>query len=361
MTVILLLFIIILAVIMQSIVLNHGLDNVTYNMSTSERIVECDQIFTINTVLENRKLLPVMFLRIIENYPITVSVNNCGLSIKHRKNASISMESTEVSQTLYMLPNQRLTRTIEASFPSRGIQIFRYATLTSGDLLGLKERSKKIDFRHYMIVLPKKLETPDFQEMFGNFLGDMSVRRFILEDPVLTLSFRDYTGREPMKDISWSRSLREGRLMVKQYDYTMELSATVILNTEFFGSFDEDTFERTLSITRGVCEYLDQKKTSYNFRANTVSSGISADWTSSSDGLGKLHLMSILEGLGCATQYTSRSFTSLMESAVNRAETARTHILISVDMSAERYNIIKKSENIIGSKIYVIDVSKEVH
>ena len=211
-----------------------------------------------------------------------------------------------------------------------------------------------------MIVLPKRLPAPELMNTFGNFLGDMSVRRFILEDPVLTLSFREYTGREPMKDISWPRSMRDGKLMVKQYDYTMELSATVILHTRFEGDFNEEAFERALSITRGVCEQLEQKKIPYNFRTNVISSGISSSWTSTRDGMGRLHLMSILEGLGCASPHTSATFESLIESVAIKAEAARAHILVTVGMDGDRSATIRRAENIIGSKMFVIDTSEEV-
>ena len=48
-------------------------------------------------------------------------------------------------------------------------------------------------------------------DVLSGFLGDVSVRRFIYEDPVLTTGFREYTGREPMKHISWTQSARGPR------------------------------------------------------------------------------------------------------------------------------------------------------
>ncbi len=348
------------AALAQIIVLRYGLKNITYDMHTSYRLVECGQVFTITTVVENRKLLPVLFLRLSESFPESIELKTDGASIKQRRLSRMHADCTEISQTMYLLSNQRVSRTLEASFPKRGIQIFRTAFITGGDLLGIKERTKSIDFRYFMIVLPKRVDAPELQKAFGSFLGDMSAKRFIMEDPVLTLSFREYTGREPMKDISWSRSLRDGKLMVKQYDYTMELSVTVILNAEFSGEFDSDTFELTLSLARGVCEQLEKKKISYNFRTNLTSSGISGEWTNTADGLGYQHLMAILEGLGCASQYTAMSFPALIESAVSRAETARAHVLITPDMSEDNRRIIKKAENIICSHIFVINASEEV-
>lgn len=362
----LLICLVVFALIMQIIVLKHGLDKVTYKLDISERLVECDQVFSITTIVENRKLLPVLFLRLNELYPQSINLKTDGTTIRTRRMVGLATDSIVVSQSMYLLSNQRLKRTLEASFPSRGIQTFKDASFTGGDLLGMKEKSITAPSRYTMIVLPKRIESPELQETFGNFLGDMSVRRFILEDPVLTLSFREYTGREPMKDISWPRSMRDGKLMVKQYDYTMELSATVILNTAFISKDAEyaesnfEAFERALSLTRGVCEYLEQKKIPYNFQTNAIAAGISDAWSSTTDGLGRLHLMSILEGLGAATSFSSKSFSQLMESSINRAESGRAHILITTGIDAERSSIVRKAENMIGSKMFVIDSSQEV-
>ena len=56
------------------------------------------------------------------------------------------------------------------------------------------------------------------------------MNRFIMEDPVLRLGYRDYTGREPIKQISWTQTARMGRMMVSCQDYTVERTVTVMLN-----------------------------------------------------------------------------------------------------------------------------------
>lgn len=357
---VLLICLIVLAAAIQVLTLDHGLDNVTYDLHLSDRIVECDQVFTVTTVVENRKILPLLFLRLSESYPQAINLYTDRTSVTSHQFIGLNLNYTEVTQVMYLMSNQRLTRTLEASIPIRGIHKFKKALFTGGDLLGIKDRTVSVNFYDYIVVLPKRINAPQLQKTFGNFLGDMSVRRFILEDPVLTLSFREYTGREPMKDISWPRSMRDGKLMVKQYDYTMELSATVILNTEFSGKFDSEAFERALSVTRGVCEQLEEKKIPYNFCTNTVFSGIMLSRSSIGDGLGNFHLMSILENLGCASEFTSKSFPELMDSVVTRAESARAHILVTVDIDNDKNSIIKQAEKFIGSEIFVIDASKEV-
>ena len=44
--------------------------------------------------------------------------------------------------------------------------------------------------------------------------------------------FRDYTGREPMKQISFTATARTGRMMVKQFDHTLDVTVSVVLNLD---------------------------------------------------------------------------------------------------------------------------------
>ena len=128
------------------------------------------------------------------------------------------------------------------------------ATLLAGDLLGLSQQQRDIHQFYEIVVLPRRVEAPDLSQALGGFLGDVSVQRFILEDPVLTIGAREYTGHEPMKTISWKHSVRTGRLMVKNFDHTVENCVTVLLNVD--GGTDYDTMERCFSLARMAVESI---------------------------------------------------------------------------------------------------------
>ena len=81
-----------------------------------------------------------------------------------------------------------------------------------------------------------------------------------MEDPVLTIGYLDYTGREPMKKISWMHSAKVGKLMVKNSDYTVDANAAIVLNLAS-GSAKEK--EKCLEIVRTVCEKLEEEKIPY--------------------------------------------------------------------------------------------------
>ena len=227
----------------------------------------------------------------------------------------------------YLMPRQRLVRRITASLPRRGRHFVMDATLLAGDLLGLSQQQRDIHQFYEIVVLPRRVEAPDLSQALGGFLGDVSVQRFILEDPVLTIGAREYTGHEPMKTISWKHSVRTGRLMVKNFDHTVENCVTVLLNVD--GGTDYDTMERCFSLARMAVEQLESKGIQYSFLTNAATAGAMGRWSEVADGLGGGHTKAILEGLGRATHDVLESFDSLLWRAVRRSQQGRAHILVT--------------------------------
>ncbi len=65
----------------------------------------------------------------------------------------------------------------------------------------------------------------------GALLGDISVRRWIVDDPpLMTIGIREYTGNEPERYIHWPSSMKHNKLMVKNFDFTTDNSVLIALN-----------------------------------------------------------------------------------------------------------------------------------
>jgi uncharacterized protein (DUF58 family) len=243
---------------------------------------------------------------------------------------SITERRYALRSSVYMMPRQRMTRRTPFSLPARGRYVFQGAELGGGDFLGLSERERHVDQESEVVILPKRLDQDALKELPGGLLGETSVNRFIHEDPMLTLGFREYTGREPMKLISWTQSARSGQLMVKNLDHTMERRATVLLNldTHASGKYGAEVLEKSFSLARGVCEALEDARIPYSFMTNAQLLGASAGGDAG-DGLGGAHIRPILETLGRAGYERTETSWALVDRAVQRAEEGRVHILIT--------------------------------
>lgn len=321
--------------VLEGITLYDPLKNVFYSVASSRRSVNEGEPFPIESTVENRGKLPMTFLKVTENLPAEISF------IDPPRQYTVDLPPdglrlpTRLVSTVYLMPRQKLRREITGSLPKRGRYFLRGADLNGGDFLGLTEQTKSFHAFEEIVVLPKRAGNSPAITALGGFLGDISVRRFILEDPVLTLGFREYTGREPQKQIAWTQSLRTGKLLVKEFDHTLEASVTVLLNVSCSGEDRFSRIEKTFSLARTVCEMLEERRIQYSFLTNAMAAGALGLWKSVTEGLGESHLMAILEGLGRATYDPAERFKQTVERAARMAEQGRSHILITPDADPE--------------------------
>ena len=324
---------VVIVLIVQKMSLANPLAGLQYSARASKGAVEPDESFDVITVLENRRRMPIFFMNIQEYFPPEIDLDLAGVNAAKMEyhylgkgNTGPFKLETILQSRAYLMPRQRMTRRVKATLPRRGRYFFHGCGIYSGDFLGIKDTFEEFFQTSEIVVYPRKCDLPEDMISFGGILGDRSVRRFIMEDPVLTLGFREYTGREPQKAISWIQSLRAGQLMVKKYDYTLEPTASVILNLE---GGDEEQQERAFELARAVCELLERKKIKYSFLTNAPCSAAFGRWSYISDGLGSRHIETILEGLGRSVLNTTQSFASLLTRAAASAETGRTHIVVT--------------------------------
>ena len=300
------------------------------------------------STVENHSRLPIPFVRLSEDFPDHATLISSGTWARQ----TYSRMSTQwiVEQKLSMRPRQKFSLELTLSFPKRGLYQFARSNLSTGDLLGFREAMRNGDWQD-MVIIPERSKDAVSIDALGGFLGDISVRRFILEDPILTLGFRDYTGREPMKAISWVRSAAAGTLQVKQYDHTAEHHIMVILNTE--GASPEE-LEACLSLTRSVCEKLELKKMPYSFRTNGNLPGPVGRIFDLAEGLGHRHLRTILYGLGCADRMCFHSFRYLTHRTLQHRKSNESYIVITPPLRGVSAACLRELESAVGNSLCVL-------
>ena len=305
--------------------LRRGLGGVEYDLRLSKTIAEPDEPLQLISVITNRRRRILSFLRLNENVPDALNVEG------ELRTESVSQRRSALRSTVYMMPRQRLTRRTPFTAPRRGRYLFLGATLEGGDFMGLSTASRQVELLRELVILPRRVEAARIQQLMGGWMGDRSVNRFIMEDPVLTLGYRDYTGREPMKQIAWTQTARLGRMMVRCQDYTVERTVTVMLNanTFAFGSYGARMLEAALALCRGVCEALEEQRIPYAFISNARCLGMPDGFGEVGDGLGKAHLATVLEGLGRADSTFRDTLEGLFDRALSRAAVGRGHIFIT--------------------------------
>ena len=319
--------------------INEALKGIDYTYTCSQPLVEPDETLEVITTISNKSSRFVPFIRLDELLPEEANVLSKSARIRRdEKGAQRHLSS------VYMMPRSKLERRLTISFSRRGRYLFRGARVTGGDFMGLSDEMKQFFVLQEVVVYPKAAKVDDLLSILGGFFGDMSVRRFIMEDPVLTIGAREYTGREPLKQISWTHSARANRLMVKQFDYTIDPFVTVMLdvNTKSAGEVREQVLERCFSITRSVCQLLEDKGIPYDFITNATTGNTISSWSYKGEGLGRWHFFSILEGLGRATYDSTESFQSTIEKMKKHQTGNRSTIIILPERNAEKEKMVQR-------------------
>ena len=299
----------------------NSLSHFEADYGCSVSLAEPGEPFELHIRFRNTARAFLPYLRFKQRLPQGITV--------HGGSAREGVNGAYLSGSVWLRPREERTRAFPASAEKRGRYVLRDLTVFGGDFLGLSERSRTVSLFRELVVFPKAAESVRLDEVFGGFLGEVSVNRFLYEDPVLTLGFRGYTGREPMKSISWTQSARAGELMVKNYDYTAEPSLSVVLSISRSAGEDEELIERCFSLTRAVCEKLEKTGAQYDFAMNAAMEGALRRSCYIPEGMGARHLGGILESLGRAGYETVCTPEALARSLSRTAADARGAIFIT--------------------------------
>lgn len=219
---------IILIVLIMSIIYDYlALKGVNYTRYFSRKAVFEDDPLEMVEVISNAKLLPLAWLRLETSMP-------AGVRFERRNNLSISAGAIyQYHVSLFFLRSYRqITRRHQVACKGRGVYRLDTATLTTGDPLGIVQKVKKFNLDLELHVYPKIMSIQELPLPNHSWLGQLAVRRWIVEDPFLTAGVREYRSGDGYRSINWKATARTGVLQVHQRDYTADHRLMICLNVE---------------------------------------------------------------------------------------------------------------------------------
>lgn len=317
-------------------------------------LADPDEHFAVETVAENPGWLPVLYLRITERLPAALHFADEGAM--RGQVTRDDWRGTEYSAVLYLMPRQRVTHTETAVLPARGRYPLRELHVSVGDFLGVDEAHTGRTVHSEIVIAPPRAAEGIVDRALGGFLGDVSVRRFLLEDPILTVGVRDYTGREPQKDIAWRQSARLGRLVVKEYDHTVEPLVTVLFNVEYTASppVRAAAVERCLSLARTACELLERRHVPYRFCTNVAAASAIGPWSEIENGLGQRHFDAVRDGLGRTDGTCRQSLAALVAQEAARSEAGRGYFVVTPPLAPAQRRCLDGLRALTGGALEIL-------
>lgn len=349
------LFLIVLAVVLywvEKYSLVHGLDHVSFKTSLDKMLIEPDEPFTWTMTVKNDKWMMVPYLRVMELVPRGLRFTETDQEVEQK--GIMGLRSV-----LYLAGRQQTELVRNVKLSERGRYFFRGSSVECGDFLGYQTSMENYPEMAEIVVKPRSYPHGEISLLLGGYLGDYAVRNSLFEDPVLTIGFREYTGREPFRSISWTQSARHNRLLVKQQEPVADLSCTVLLNTECSrGKYVSMLLEQTYSMVRSLCEELEKKKISYDFYTNGTIAGAMGNWKRVEEGLGVNHLETVLEGLGRMTYDVSEPLDTFFLRVLKGARGGNSFVVVTPERTARLDELVAGLSERTGRSVLVISAEE---
>jgi hypothetical protein len=335
-------------VILELLSLKDKFTNIEYSSVPSKLGCEPDEIFQIKTTVTNYSSRTISFLKMEEEFPKDIHLQN-------GEKVYVNGRRGLYTSALFVQKRQKITRTIQVSLSDRGLYFLEGCIFHSGDFLGIKENFKEIKQQEEIIIYPKALSSAKVFQALSGFYGDFVVKRFFIEDPMLVKSYNDYSGREPMRSISWTQSAKKNRLMVKEYDHTMDMSVTILLDVFIHWSegVQREHLEYCYSLVRTIAEFLEGKKISYRLLSNTyMRSRNTVNEALEKSGQGSHHYKMLLNTLGQAESNTFGDISELYNMTISKYNGENTIFYVAPFINEKRAGLVENLHNKLGSQIY---------
>ena len=342
--------VVLLVLLAQYFLSRNSLKHVKEDLYPEENVAEPGQIFYLNISLTNTGRWYLPFLRASLYLPGGIEPQD----LEHCEQKSGDSGCT-VSYSTWLRPHQKMEFRLPVIIRERGRYVLSPLTVYGGDFLGLNEQVRRLDRFNEVVIAPKESPEQEIEAELGGFLGESSVNRFLYEDPVLTVGFREYTGREPMKRISWTQSAKGHGLMVKNYDYTIEPRVSVLVNADLSDPEEVDVLEGCYSLARTVCRMLEEKRIPYDMTTNAATAGgwDQQDGLAIPQGLGSVHFGRVLELLGRATHTTAFSRNTLLNRAIDSRNSC-SRILITAESGIPEQEVLNRLREASGGSLLLL-------
>jgi hypothetical protein len=233
----------------------YALVHVTYSRTFTKSAAYTGDEVEMVECIANRKLLPLPWVRL-------ESMFARGLVFGHQTNLDIrSGEKFQNHISLFSLRSYRqIVRRHRVSCMQRGYYRLDSATMTAGDPMGLVRPSARFPLSISLTVYPKIIPFAELPLPNHSWLGDIAVRRWIVEDPFFTAGTREYRSGDTLRSVNWKATARAGSLQVHQNDFTADHRLMICLNLEthekmWNAVIDRDRIERGLSLAASVAAY----------------------------------------------------------------------------------------------------------
>ena len=190
-----------------------SLKDLDYSMTGSTTHAFVGDEIEVALEFQNRKPLPVPWLRVHELVPL-------GLEVVGKEDEFLDyMGGTPMDEVVSLGRYERLRRRHTVRALKRGHYNFGPSKISSGDLFGLYTSEKLVD-RHAwsLVVYPETQPMPELDLPNARPIGDVRTRNKLWYDPTRPAGIREYRPGDAVRTIDWKATARRGEIFVRVFD-----------------------------------------------------------------------------------------------------------------------------------------------
>ncbi|MFA9557056.1 DUF58 domain-containing protein [Evansella sp. AB-rgal1] len=243
-----------------------ALRNIKYTRYFSqEAVFEGETVEMIEEIV-NQKVLPVPWLRLESKF---------SSHLQFKQQSTLEIVDNQFHRSLFsLMPYQKVTRRHYITAEKRGHYWQNFVTMSSGDPFGLVIKKQEIDVSADIYIYPQLVPIEDIPLPSTSWQGDITVRRWIMEDPFIIAGVREYSTGDPMKSVNWNATARTNSLQVSKMDYTSDHHLMIYVNFDLTEDIwmpikDEAIIEKAISYAASIAQHSIEQGIGTGFGCNS--------------------------------------------------------------------------------------------
>ena len=224
-----LLGIVLLLVVLYNVTLyweTMALKNVTFTRSVDKMRVRIGDTVTLTTEVVNKKWLPLPWIAIHTPVPKVFQFKSSKLAARPEDD---QLNFSIVTSLLFF---EKVKRHDVFSCTARGYYSLYDFDVEIGDYFGFKKAKLKVKAPMVVMVYPEILPIKTLLLPMNSLMGEVSVKRWIVPDPLQPVGTRPYTPLDSFNTIDWKATARHAQMQVKQFDHTADPAIMVFLEVQ---------------------------------------------------------------------------------------------------------------------------------
>ncbi len=225
-----------------------------------------NEILPMKLEVENRKFMPLAWLRVLDLIPYQVGPEDESLL-----DPTHLPEQGLLTALFSLRWFERDRRTFHLLLRKRGVYRLGPARLEAGDFFGLFQVEQEQTTQDSLTVFPLPVDFDSLRLPVADPFGERKARRRLYEDPTLMMGVREYQPDDDFRRVHWPSTARAGQLMVKVYQPISARVLVVCLNVLTLPHYWEGTDPALLEYLVSVSAAVVQKGLEEGYRVGLIS------------------------------------------------------------------------------------------